>query len=224
MQGSTPYGNTGIPSEAAQFFGEAEAAKETAAPQKTESTEKSPSIKKEELVTLSKRVGLTALGLLASPAILAVGGVLALSKLLTSKDKASLWDKAVSRLILPAASRKNFESKPEPSTRTHHFTLNGTPNKANEPTRLSGMVHLARNITQELDMPPELAIKMPTVVLFCGNNASMEGSKIQKTADEYREKGFNVVVFNYRGVNDSQGRVLSAEDLEEDGKTVVREL
>lgn len=172
-------------------------------------------LKSQELKSLASRIGLSALAILTSPAILAVGSVLLLSKFLTSKEEISLFDKTLSSLLLPAAGSKNFPPKPMEDSHTRYFQLNGVKNKAGEVT-LDGIVHLADS------MDPKIAVKMPCVVLFCPNMGCME--QMTREAYEYNIKGFNVVVFNYRGVNESKGRVLTGKDLEDDGETVVRTL
>lgn len=171
-------------------------------------------LKNQEIRSLASRIGLTALVILTSPAIVAVGSVLLMSKFLTGKEKISLWDKAMTSLLLPAAGSKNTP-KPAEDSHTRYFQIEGVKNKAGE-TTLDGIVHLADS------MDPKTAVKMPCVVLFCPNMGCME--EMTSEAYEYNIKGFNVVVFNYRGVNESKGTVLSGKDLENDGETVVRTL
>lgn len=63
--------------------------------------------------------------------------------------------------------------------------------------------------------------KLPVAVLFCQNANMMQDDRMLNRANEYNELGFNVVLFNYRGVGGSEGRPTRGEDLLEDGDAVV---
>lgn len=146
--------------------------------------------------------------LVATTALL-LGGIDAASKML-DPNRTTLWDEAISRALLPAGFRPQLTKPPE-TDKIKHFKVDvpGGP-------ELDGMVYLAEGLDNKT------AVKMPTVVLFCQNSAMMEEKS--KEAKQYQDKGFNVVVFNYRGVGGSSGKVMCADDLFEDGMAVVNQL
>lgn len=162
------------------------------------------------------RVATTGGAVLLSPVVLLVAGVIALSKLLSGNND-NLWDKLMRNAILPAASRKDIPPKPPASESVKHFIVQGKANQRGD-ARIDGMVRLATGFD------PKTASKLPCVVLFCQNLAAMEDEGMTRLADEYQKKGFNVVMFNYRGVGQSEGQVMQGEDLYDDGMAVVRQL
>jgi pimeloyl-ACP methyl ester carboxylesterase len=70
---------------------------------------------------------------------------------------------------------------------------------------------------------PAAQTKGKWLVWFGGNGEIAEGS--QDSAHRYAHQlGINALVFNYRGIGDSQGRAASADDLLIDGASVLRYL
>lgn len=178
------------------------------------SLEQKAHLKQESLKRTVRRVAITTGAVLLSPLILAAGGVLALSKMLSKEN--SLWDKAMSQAILPAASRSKAELAKK-TNEGHPFFIESGDN-----SKIHVMVKPAKLGNSKLE--PSIAAEMPCVVLFCQNNAAMEDPNMQQQAEEFQKKGYNVVMFNYRGVGQSKGMVRKCDDLYQDGKAVINKL
>lgn len=159
--------------------------------------------------SIAIKVSVTALTILGSPLLLISAGVLGLSHLL-SKPGESLWDKVMSLAILPASLRKPKQELICSFKKIEIESIDGA--------KLSGAVLFAEKVS------PEVAAKLPTVVLFNQNESLMEDTNMQTLAMDYAERGFNVVMFNYRGAGESTGKAFKGEDLYNDGRSVVNQL
>lgn len=62
----------------------------------------------------------------------------------------------------------------------------------------------------------------PVAILFCQNGNMMQSPEMLTRANQYNELGFNVVLFNYRGVGGSEGTPVQGQDLIDDGKAIVQ--
>lgn len=99
----------------------------------------------------------------------------------------------------------------QPIPTTNSFKIR---NPREEDCELEAML-LKPNIASNNEKP------LPLVVLFCPNDSLMQFPNMLDRAKEYKNLGFNVVLFNYRGVGGSSGSCERAEDLVEDGNLVV---
>lgn len=174
--------------------------------------------RKEELLKGAAKT-VTAFVTLGTPAFptavssaLILGGVDATAKML-GMTETSHWDEALSFAILPGASRD-----PLPKPNDADYKCVTFDNTASGGTKLDGMVFLAKGLDTQT------ALKMPCVVIFNQNKALMEDDGKVACAKDYQAKGFNVVLFNYRGVGDSDGHVKCTKDLYDDGGAVVDHL
>lgn len=122
------------------------------------------------------------------------------------------------RALLPATGQKtppispNFEkATAQVAARRQDFDLM----RPNAPT-LEAMVIKTRG------EPSNTISTSPVAVLFCQNANMMQSEEMLIRANQYNELGFNVVLFNYRGVGDSQGIAVQGQDLIDDGKAIVQ--
>ncbi|MGA8164946.1 MAG: hypothetical protein WB791_07995 [Waddliaceae bacterium] len=173
-------------------------------------------IGKERVKNVVKKIGMLLGGIVGVPiAILPIIGILAFKRRTISSSVllAAQWlgkeGSLKSRLI---GEIPKLEQDPH----REDFEV-----KVNEKVTLEGSIKVPSSVGDN----HQLANDFPTVVFFCQNGVSYQ-EQINEIGKEYNDRGFNVVMFNYRGVANSrnEGERPSAQDLINDGDAVVKEL
>lgn len=120
----------------------------------------------------------------------------------------------IEKMWLPASKRRIEEVRLEPITILKRFF--GVKIRSEGTANLDACVFPSDSRFLALRFNKRL----PTVVLFNPNNCLYEERYMD--VQEYVKMGYNVVLFNYRGVGESEGKIFQGEDLIKDGKAVLK--